>query len=69
MSSTGTSTSGPVPAAFADVFPGRITQLDPDDDKTWNTELGLNIKFGDSPLGLNLNGQYSRRQRPPITGT
>ena len=44
--------------AFADVFPGRVTQLDPDDDKTWNTELGLNIKFGDSPLCLNLNGQY-----------
>lgn len=38
--------------------PGGRTQLDLDDDPTWNAELGLDIRFGDSIFGLNLDAKY-----------
>jgi len=36
---------------------GRDT-LEIDDDTTWNAQLGVDFRFGDSPFGLNLDAKY-----------
>jgi len=41
-----------------DFGPGGRTELDVDDDQTWNAQLGVDFRFGDSPFGLNLDAKY-----------
>lgn len=41
-----------------DFGPGGRDTLDIDDDKTWNAQIGVDFRFGDSAFGLNLDAKY-----------
>lgn len=41
-----------------DITAGGRDSLDIDDDKTWNAQLGVDFRFGDSPFGINLDLKY-----------
>src|SRR5262249_31754918 len=41
-----------------DFGPGGRKVLDVDDDQTWNAQLGVDFRFGDSPFGLNIDAKY-----------
>lgn len=44
-----------------DFGPGGRNALDVDDDKTWNAQLGVDFRFGDSNFGLNLDAKYIKQ--------